>query len=62
MLSARGQMSSLLPLRVIKISLSLKMTFSVSLYGCVILFFFFFFFSPGRQSTLEFMEWDVEYD
>lgn len=61
MLSARGQMSSLLPLRVIKISLSLKMTFSVSLYGCVILFFF-FFFSPGRQSTLEFMEWDVEYD
>lgn len=60
MLSARGQMSSLLPLRVIKISLSLKMTFSVSLHGCVILVFF--FFSPGRQSTLEFMEWDVEYD
>lgn len=59
MLSARGQMSSLLPLRVIKISLSLKMTFSVSLHGCVILVFF---FSPGRQSTLEFMEWDVEYD
>lgn len=43
-LSARGQMSSLLPLRVIKISLSLKMTFSVSLHGCVILVFFFFFF------------------
>lgn len=65
-LSARGQMSSLLPLRVIKISLSLKMTFSVSLHGCVILVFFFFFpwkakhfgvYGVGRRVWLTPMCW-----